>query len=161
MRIATSRRMPGFSIIELVASVAILGVLAAVAIPVMQTEITREKEYQLRIALQDIRTAIDAYKQASATGLIAVGSGSSGYPPSLTELSGGVPTLTSPSRQLYFLRSVPRDPFYPDLTTPALKTWGLRSFASPPDNPAPGNDVFDVYSLSAKVGLNGIAYKEW
>lgn len=155
------RRFGGFSIIELVASVAILGVLASVAMPVVQNSIKREKEYQLRTALQDIRTAIDAYKQASASGLILVAQGQSGYPPSLSALSGGVASTANPPQQLYFLRSVPRDPFFPDQTVSALTTWGLRSFASPPDNPAPGNDVFDVYSTSTEVGLNGVPYSQW
>lgn len=154
-------RAAGFSIVELVVSVAILGVLASVAMPVIQTSITRDKEYQLRVALRDIRTAIDAYKQASANGVIQVTTGQSGYPPSLTELSGGVPTVATPVKQVYFLRSVPRDPFYPDQSAPALSTWGLRSYESPADNPAPGNDVFDVYSTSTKAGLNGIPYNQW
>lgn len=154
-------RVGGFSIVELVVSVAILGVLASVAMPVIQTSITRDKEYQLRIALRDIRTAIDAYKQATASGIISLGETKSGYPPSLTELSGGVPTIATPVKQVYFLRSIPRDPFFPDQSAPALSTWGLRSFESPPDNPAPGNDVFDVYSTSTKAGLNGIPYNQW
>jgi general secretion pathway protein G len=155
------RRTAGFSIVELVVSVAILGVLASVAMPVIETSITREKEYQLRIALRDIRNAIDAYKQAAAGKLIKVDTGQSGYPPSLTELSGGVPTIATPVQQLYFLRSIPRDPFYPDQTTPALNTWGLRSYESAPDSPAPGTDVFDVYSTSTLVGLNGVPYSQW
>ncbi|MDR3483165.1 MAG: type II secretion system protein [Burkholderiaceae bacterium] len=155
------RRDAGFSIVELVVSVAILGVLASVAMPVIETSITREKEYQLRIALRDIRNAIDAYKQATASGVISLGQVPSGYPPSLTELSGGVPTVATPVQQLYFLRSIPRDPFYPDQTTPALATWGLRSYESPPDSPAPGTDVFDVYSTSTQVGLNGVPYSQW
>ncbi|MFN3717093.1 MAG: hypothetical protein ACK4R8_10260, partial [Thiobacillus sp.] len=62
---------------------------------------------------------------------------------------------------LYFLRRLPRDPFYPDASVPAAETWGLRSYASPPDAPVPGRDVFDVHSLSTAKGLNGLPYREW
>jgi general secretion pathway protein G len=55
---------------------------------------------------------------------------------------------------MYFLRRVPADPMGgPD--------WALRSYASPHDSPQPGKDVFDVFSRSEQVGLNGIAYREW
>jgi len=62
---------------------------------------------------------------------------------------------------MYFLRRVPRDPFFPDASVPAEETWGLRSYASPPDAPRPGADVFDVHSLSSRPSLNGVPYREW
>lgn len=152
----------GFTLIELVVTVAILGVLAMLAVPMLEVTAQRQKESQLRSALRDIRTAIDAYHQAVLDKKIAAAADASGYPPDLDALTRGVPDLTRPdNRPIYFLRRLPRDPFHPEQAAPAAETWGLRSYASAPDAPQAGEDVFDVYSLSGRKGLNGVAYREW
>lgn len=155
-------RSSGFSFIELVACLAIIGLLLAVATPVARTTVQRAKEAELRSALRDIREAIDRYKRAADQGRVALEVGASGYPPDLAVLVDGVVDVASPSGQkLYFLRKIPRDPMHPERQADNAATWGLRSHASPPDDPREGEDVFDVYSLSAGTGLNGIAYREW
>ncbi len=74
----------------------------------------------------------------------------------------GVSDAKSPlDRKIYFLRRLPRDPFAKDPHIPAAETWGKRSYASSPNEPQEGNDVYDVYTLSTGVGLSGIAYREW
>jgi len=152
----------GFTLIELVVTVAILGVLAMMAVPMLEVTAQRQKETQLRAALREIRTAIDAYHQAVLDKKIEAAADASGYPPNLDMLARGVPDITRPDhRPIYFLRRLPRDPFYRDPEAPAAETWGLRSYASAPDEPQPGEDVFDVYSLSGKKSLNGVAYREW
>jgi general secretion pathway protein G len=152
----------GFTLIELVVTVAILGILAAGALPLMQLAAQRSKESDLRVALRQIRGAIDAYKAAADARKVDKPEGSSGYPPSLEVLVQGVPDVTDPKgRPIYFLRRLPRDPLVADPAVPAGKTWGLRSYASPPDAPQPGDDVFDVYSRAPGVGLNGVPYREW
>jgi general secretion pathway protein G len=155
-------RRAGFTLIELVVTVAILGILAGVAMPLAQMTAQRAKESELRTALRTLRDGIDAYKAAGEAGQIEVKADASGYPPKLAVLVDGVADIKSAEpRLIYFLRRVPRDPFSADPSLPPEQTWGLRSYASPPDNPAPGSDVFDVYSLSERTGLNGIPYREW
>jgi general secretion pathway protein G len=155
------RRADGFSFLELLASMAIMGLLATVAIPLAENTVRRQREHDLRQALREIRQGIDAYKEATLAGKIAILPGQSGYPPSLIELAAGVDDALHPGVRLYFLRRVPRDPFFADSTTPAIGTWGLRSFSSPPDRPLAGADLFDVYSLSTESGLNGVPYSQW
>lgn len=152
----------GFTLIELVIVVAIVAILVAGLMPLAELANQRAKEQDLRVALRDIRAAIDAYKQAVDEGRVAKKADESGYPPSLEALAGGVGNEKDPEkRNIYFLRRIPRDPFFPDAETPAEKTWGLRSYESPPDEPREGKDVFDVYSLSTGKGLNGVPYKRW
>lgn len=152
----------GFTLIELVVTVAIVALLASVAAPMMEIALKRNNERDLRVALREIRTAIDAYKRAAEERRIMKSVDASGYPPALEALVEGVPDLRSPAqRKIYFLRRLPRDPTHPDLSVPAADTWGRRSYASPPGAPEEGNDVFDVYSKSAGVGLNGRPYGEW
>lgn len=155
-------RARGFTLIELVITLAIIGLLATAATPLAQLVAKREKEADLRTALRDIRTAIDAYRVAAQTGHIKQELGASGYPPDLKSLYSGVEDVSSEKKvNLYFLRRVPRDPFFPDANVAAEETWGLRSYQSPPEDPQPGEDVFDVYSQSGTKGLNGIPYREW
>src|SRR3954468_20927647 len=111
----TARPDSGFSLIELLAASAIIGLLATVAVPFVETTIKRQKERELRTALRDIRQAIDNYKLAVASGHVATTEKASGYPLTLTELAGGVTDLAQQSGpKLYFLRRIPRDPFAPD-----------------------------------------------
>jgi general secretion pathway protein G len=153
----------GFTLIELVITVAIVGLLSSVALPLSELSVQRNKEHELRVALREIRTALDAYKQAVSDGRVAHSVGDSGYPPSLKVLTQGTPDITSPDKKnmIFFLRRIPRDPMMDDPAKADEETWGKRSYASAADSPTEGEDVFDVYSQSEVIGLNGIPYRNW
>ena len=155
------RAQTGFTLIELVITVAIIGLLASIAAPLTETVVRRGKEQELKAALMSMRDAIDAYKDAGDTQRIDRAVGESGYPRSLQVLVDGVPDKRSPAGdKIYFLRRIPRDPFS-DPALPAGETWGLRSYDTPPDAPHAGKDVFDVYSQTEGKALDGTSYREW
>lgn len=157
----TSLRSHGFTLIELVITVAIVAILASAALPLSQVAVQRAKEQELRTALRQIREAVDAYKQMADEGRIGRKADGSGYPPSLDVLVAGVEDIKSPQKKrLYLMRRLPRDPFAPAELS-AAESWGKRSYASPPDAPREGDDVFDVYSMAEGKGLDGVAYREW
>jgi general secretion pathway protein G len=152
----------GFTLIELLVTLAILGVLASMAVPMAQTVIQRRNETALRTALHDIRKGLDAYKQAYDDGRIEKTLGSNGYPKTLETLVEGLPDLRNPKRaKIYFMRRMPRDPMNPNMELTEAQSWGKRSYASEPDEPRDGEDVFDVYSTSEQAGLNGVPYRKW
>jgi len=143
-------------------TLAILGVLAMMTLPLAQVSLQHTREQDLRRALRDIRDAIDAYKKASDEGRIPKEAGSNGYPKSIEVLAEGVLDQRSPVRaKLYFLRRVPRDPMSGDETLPPASSWGKRSYTSEAEAPQEGVDVYDVYSRSEVVGLNGVPYRKW
>ena len=150
----------GVTLVELLITLAILGLLASVAVPMAELSVRRSQEIELRRTLREVRQAIDAYKRASDEGRIAKATGTSGYPPNLEVLVDGVPDQRSATHaKLYFLRTSPRDPTSGTLESRA--EWGKRSYASDATDPQPGEDVYDIYSRSSKTGLNGIVYRNW
>lgn len=145
------------------AVLAILAVLAAGAFPMARVAAQHTKERELRQNLRQLREGIDAYKRAADEGRIARKAGESGYPKILEDLANGVEDLRDPNTtkaKIYFLRRIPRDPMAAPGVA-AAQSWGKRSYASPPDDPREGEDVFDVFSRNETIGLNGITYRQW
>lgn len=162
MKSQLQRLLLGFTLIELLVSLAILALLATQVVPLAQINLQRQKERELRLALREIRAAIDAHKRAVDEGRVLRELGSSGYPKSLQLLVDGVEDIRSPKKaKIYFLRSLPRDPMHTDPSVLDGDTWKKRSYASEPDDPQEGDDVFDVRSRSSEVGLNLVPYNRW
>ena len=165
MKPRRNQQLKGFTLIELIVTVTIVAILASVAMPMLQMSVQRNKEHELRANLRQIREAIDAYKKASDEGRIKKNIEESGYPPNLEILVNGVVDEKDINKnKLKFLRIIPLDPMTiaTDKNIDDLpNNWGLRSYASEASDPEQGADVFDVYSLSQQIGINGIAYAKW
>ncbi|MBI5919229.1 MAG: type II secretion system protein [Nitrosomonadales bacterium] len=156
------RRQYGFTLIEVAVTAMIIGMLAALAMPLAETTVRHSKEQELRTSLWQIRHALDAYKQAWDEGRILQKVGESGYPPSLAILVEGVEDQKDPThRKLRFLRRIPRDPLNTDMSLAADETWGKRSYDSESTAPQAGADIFDIYPLETGKGSNGIPYRDW
>lgn len=151
-------------------TLAIVGLLAMVALPLYEVTTTRFKEAELRQALRTIRNGLDAYKAATDSGVLPKAAGESGYPPSLDKLTEVLDMAnkrdfglgqTDASQRIVILRQLPRDPFFADPQVPAAQTWDLRAYASRPGDTSAGADVFDVSSKSTRVALDGTPYNSW
>lgn len=155
----------GFTLIELMVSLAIIAIMASVATPMIQLTVKRQKEQQLREHLREMRRAIDAYKKASDDGRIKKSADASGYPPNLQVLVDGVEDAKDAKHaRLRFLRRIPQDPMLNMQANNGLNQpigWGMRSYDSPPEQPHYTQDVYDVYSLSKQTGINGVPYAQW
>ncbi len=146
----------GFTLIELIVSIFIISILIGLALPLAKNSIKREREFQLRSALREMRTAIDKYKDASDRGFIQMKVDTDGYPETLQVLVDGVQMVGQVDKKLKFLRRIPIDP----MTDKA--DWALRSYQDDPKSTSwGGQDVFDVYTKSEGTAFDGTKYKEW
>jgi len=151
--LGAARRAAGVTLIELIVATSILLLLTTMALPLARVSIERQREHQLRVALLEMRSAIDRYKDAADRGLIQIQTDSDGYPPDLQTLVQGVPMGTE---KIHFLRKVPKDPMT------GSYDWGLRSVQDDPDSTSwGGQDVFNVYTTSAGIALDGTRYSTW
>jgi general secretion pathway protein G len=151
-----SRSQAGYTLAELVMVAAVMVILAGVALPSVKFTARRTKEMELRSALREMRAAIDEHKRYSDMGLIPVDLGTEGYPKELGVLVEGIDLAGQVDKKLKLLRRIPVDPMTGEAE------WGLRSYQDDFDATSwGGENVYDVYSLSGSVGLNGVPYREW
>ena len=150
-----TRGARGFTVAELVMVSALVAILAAVAVPTARFTIKREREAELRLALRQMRNAIDDHKRLADQGMIQVEIGTEGYPKELENLVKGV-KIVGQLTERKFLRRIPADPMT------GKTEWGLRSYQDEPDSTSwGGQNVYDVYSLSGGTALDGTKYKDW
>lgn len=156
MRKLSTRGQSGYTLAELVMVAAVMVILAGAVLPAVKFTARRTKEMEMRHHLRAMRDAIDSYKRYSDMGLLPVDLGTQGYPAELELLVEGVDIAGQVDRKLKLLRRIPVDPMTGEAE------WGLRSYQDEPDSDSwGGENVFDVYSLSNGVGLNGVPYREW
>ncbi|MGH9714343.1 MAG: type II secretion system protein [Candidatus Acidiferrales bacterium] len=162
----------GMTLLELIIACAIMLILATTAVPMARVMVVRRKEEDLRIALRQIRTAIDRYKDAADQNKIQVQAGTEGYPPDLATLVNGVQLTgggqapggavlggtasNSGKQRIHFLSRIPVDPMT------GSTDWGMRSVQDDTDSTSwGGQNVFDVYTKSTGTAMNGTRYSEW
>lgn len=145
----------GLTLLELILTCGILVILSSVALPIARYAVVHEKEGTLRHNLEEIRDAIDRYKDAADHNQIKVDPSTEGYPPDLETLVKGV-QLGSTDKKIHFLRKIPVDPMT------GRADWGLRAVQDDPDSTHwNGKDVFDVYSRSTDTAMDGTKYSDW
>ena len=150
------RNLNGVTLIELIAAMAIISILATGILPLSVITYKRTKEIELKQNLRIIRKAIDEYKRLVDEEKIEKDALSSGYPKDLEVLVQGVNLKGSVPKKVKFLRRIPKDPMTED------GEWGLRSYTDDPDSDIwGGQDVYDVYSTSDKEALDGTYYRDW
>jgi general secretion pathway protein G len=164
LRPTAERRLSGravcvsraFTLVELIATMAILVLLTSVALPLASVQVKRVHEAELHRDLREIRTAIDRYKDFADRGMINTEPDTYGYPPDLQTLVDGVPLKGSANLKYKFLRRIPIDP----MTGKA--DWGKRSMQDDPDSKSwGGQNVFDVYTQARGTALDGTNYADW
>jgi general secretion pathway protein G len=144
----------GVTLLEMIVVITILLILMGAAVPILKVSVRRQREVELRRDLWEVRGAIDRYKDAADKNAFQQKLGSEGYPPDMDTLVKGVEVAGG--KKLRFLRRIPVDPMTGN------SDWGLRSMQDDPQSDSwGGQNVFDVYTKSTGVGLNGTKYKDW
>jgi general secretion pathway protein G len=150
-------RQRGLTLIELIVAFTILLLLTTMSVPLARYKVRRDKERELRIALVEMRGAIDNYKDAADRGEIGpLKVEADGYPETLEMLVEGVKKAGQVDKKIKFLRRIPKDPFTNNTD------WGKRSWQDDPKSTSwGGQNVFDVFSKTTERARDGTSYAEW
>jgi general secretion pathway protein G len=145
------------TLVELIVAFTILLVLSTMAVPLARYKVQRDKERTLVHSLEEIRNAIDKFKDDMDNGKIGPAKlDSDNYPESLEQLVEGVKATGSVDKKIKYLRRIPKDPMTNSTD------WGKRSTRDDPTAQAwGGQNVFDVYTKSTDKARDGTAYSEW
>ena len=159
-QVITKNRRSGMTLVELIVAFTILMILTTMAVPLARSNVRRHQERDLRLALEEIRKAIDKYKDAADGGKLGpdgTGIDTFGYPKTLDALVEGVKgTGQGADTKIRFLRRIPMDPFT------RTREWGVRSMQDDPKSTGwGGQNVFDVYTKSTEKAADGTAYADW
>lgn len=165
MTLSALGRRSGLSLVELIMTLSILSILAALILPSAQLMAKRNKEIELRRSLRIIRNAIDdyykTYDKAVTDRKIIPSLNKSGYPDSFEKLVEGYDFGGALPDKKKFLRKVPCDPFNPNKLQPCEKSWGVRAYADKECSDKLGDDIYDVCSMSEETAIDGTKYKDW
>lgn len=147
----------GMTLVELIVAFTILLILTLMAVPMARSKVRTERERDLRENLQEMRDAIDKYKEFCDAGYFGQPKqGTNCYPETLDILVEGQKMSGPDGKNIKFLRGIPRDPFTRNTE------WGMRSDADDPKSTTwGGEDVFDVYSKTTDIDQRGTPYAEW
>ncbi len=147
----------GLTLVELIVAFTIMALLTSMSVPLVRYRVQRDRERDLRRALDTIHKAIDDYKDAAIQGKIEVKLGTDGYPESLEQLVEGVKLLQSAEgKKIKFLRKIPLDPMTNSYD------WGKRSTQDDPKSTSwGGQNIFSVYTKSTERARDGTQYSDW
>jgi general secretion pathway protein G len=156
-RLPTRRNQRGLTLVELIVAFTILALLSTMALPLARYKIRRDKERDLHRALDEIRTAIDKYKDmADAQKLGMQKIDTDNYPETLEQLVEGVKLAGEVDKKIHFLRRIPKDPMTNSFD------WGKRSTRDDPKSQSwGGQNVFDVFTKTTEKARDGTPYAEW
>lgn len=159
------RRFRGVTLLELLVTLAILSILASIALPYAELTVKRDREMRLRQTLRDVRSAIDEFHNDWKSGRISKsvkGASDDGYPRTLDVLVQGVESAKADGTKIYYLRSLPVDPFAEAANLNSRDMWSLRGYQDAPDRIMwNGKDVFDIHSRSRDLAIDGTPYSDW